>query len=576
MNSVGESIRVALPSGTRGGNTWDAYPEWPPDLFGVTAYLLDQSGAYAWLRPKAAGNAFAPKGNDPRLRLREIGQAWSRGDWLAGGAAKRKRSRPAELRLKRLWGLLWSHKDEPLAAVVGPRQVPEWAVTALYLLIIADEASAGIGFFPDVASDDGAAAPLIPVMALNNFFFPTGRRKARRAKPRRPFTLGWFLDAQILCVLPKTRTPGVGCTIRSLSHHLALLGGVGEVRARWHVNPVIGTGPDLFNLLVIPFPYRIRGRSFSRTQRFSKWGMFELEQTWLPRVRGAVDARAVTKFVLSLVKTAANEVGNVQGILLPELALDSKCYASLRRAVERTLPNLRFLISGVRGERRYANRNLVKVTAFYPGRLRGIRGGRSMEAAQSKHHRWKLDRAQISRYSLGDALDPNCDWWENVDVHGRELNFFVFGSASCFTTLICEDLARVDPGQQVLRAVGPNIVFALLMDGPQLVSRWPGRSCAVLAEDPGSSVLTVTSMGLVERSAISTKSTSRCIALWKDPSGSTLELELPSGSHALCLTLTGRCETERTLDGRDDGGKALYWNLSGATPLQLPKPPAWL
>jgi hypothetical protein len=95
----------------------------------------------------------------------------------------------------------------------------------------------------------------------------------------------------------------------------------------------------------------------------------------------------------------------------------------------------------------------VKVTALYPGGVGGQSGTRTLELEQSKHHRWKLDRDQIHRYSLGDALDPNRYWWENVDVHGRELNFFVFGSGSCFTTLICEDLARVDPVQKVLRAM---------------------------------------------------------------------------------------------------------------------------
>ena len=572
MNTVGDSIRLLFPTGTRGNKTWDQYPEWPPDLFGVGAYLLEQSGAYASLRPKETQNLFALD-DKTKAGLLDTGHEWRRGDWLR--EKPHARTTAGERRVRHLWKTLWQNRNDRMVNDLGPRAQPKWVVAALHRLIIADEASRGVGFFPEPGAGNGAA-PLIPVVALNNFFFPTGRRKMRRAMPRRPFTLAWFLDPQVVCVLPKTRTASVGCTIRSLSHHLALLGGIGEVRARWHVNPVIDATPDVFNLLLIPFPYRIRGRSFYSSKRLGNWGLFDLEQTWLPRSGGKVNPNAFCKFALQLVRSAEQEVGTVHGIVLPELALDPDCYLALKLAVQAKLPKLRFLISGVCQQSQGESRNVVKVTALYPGNVSGIFGDRTVEVTQSKHHRWKLDRDQIRCYSLGDALDPNRSWWEDVVVHRRELNFFVFGSASCFTTLICEDLARVDPGQKVLRAVGPNIVFALLMDGPQLVSRWPGRSCSVLAEDPGSSVLTLTSLGLIERSAIAMKSSSRCIALWKDPTGNTQELDLPAGSHALCVTLTGRSETEYTLDGRSDGGAASYWRLSGATPLQLVHPPLWL
>lgn len=575
MNTVGDAITLVLPTGTRGDHAWSLYPEWPPDLFGVGAYLLEQSGAYAWLRPKGLQDFFSLD-DQTRGNLRAAGQAWGRGDWLRVGGSKRARVPAGEQRVKQLWRILWALRDNRIVIEGKLEAVPEWAVAALQLLIIADEASEGVGFFPEDNSEDGAPAPLIPVVALNNFFFPTGRRKVSRAPPRHPSTLGWYLDPQVICVLPKTRTPNVGCTIRSLSHHLALLGGIGEVRAHWHVNPVLGAEPYVFNLLMIPFPYRIRGRSFSCSKQLATWGLFDVEQTWLPRSKGKVDSSAFAKFALSLVTAAEQEVGTIHGIVLPELALDVACYHSLLNVVHAKLPKLRFLISGVQQSSNRASRNVVKVTAFFPGQVSGIHGGRSMEVTQSKHHRWKLDRNQIRCYSLGDALDPSNSWWENVDVHSRELHFFVFGAGSCFTTLICEDLARVDPGQKVLRSIGPNLVFALLMDGPQLVSRWPGRYCSVLAEDPGSSVLTLTSLGLVDRSAIAMKSSSKCVALWKDSTGNTQELDLPTGAHALCLTLTGSHEEEHTLDGRDDGKAALCWGLNGAIPVRVKRPPNWL
>ena len=50
------------------------------------------------------------------------------------------------------------------------------------------------------------------------------------------------------------------------------------------------------------------------------------------------------------------------------------------------------------------------------------------------------------------------------------------------------------PLRTVIRSVGPNLVIVLLMDGPQLVRRWPGKYATVLSDDPGSAVLTVTSL----------------------------------------------------------------------------------
>lgn len=578
MKTIETAIKLVLPTGTRGTGTWNQYPEWPPDLFGVTAYLLEQSGAYAWLRPRSTHDFFGLD-DDIRRNLCDSGASWRRGDWLRETKKHAQRSPRGEQTLKRLWSKLWSCRTDQMLNPEEPAEPQGWAVWALQLLIVADQASAGIGFFPrpEMGRRSGKEVPpLIPVIALNNFFFPTGRQRVSRDLPRTPYTVGWFLDPELACVLPKTRTPTVGCTIRSLSHHLALIGGSGEVRARWHVNPVLNGSTDVFNLLLIPYPYRINGRSFTSSQQSRSWGLFDVNQSWLPRSKGRVDSAAFCKFALDLAAEAEREVGCLHGIVLPELSLDKSCYRALSRAARKKLPKLRFVISGVHSRTPRGDRNTVRVTALYHADEEGPSGTRTLELAQSKHHRWKLDRDQIYRYSLGDALDPNRYWWENVDVHGRELNFFVFGTGSCFTTLICEDLARVDPVQKVLRAVGPNLVFALLMDGPQLVRRWPGRSCSVLAEDPGSSVLTLTSLGLVERSAIAVKSNSRCVALWRDPGGNTQELDLPPGAHGLCITLSGRRETEYTLDGRGDGGAASYWGLSGAIPLRVPNPPGWL
>src|SRR5262249_45637220 len=124
----------------------------------------------------------------------------------------------------------------------------------------------------------------------------------------------------------------------------------------------------------------------------------------------------------------------------------------------------------------------------------------SLRLIQSKHHRWCLDREQIVSYQLGGRLPASRNCWENIELLPRLLHFVTLGHWMTWSVLICEDLARQDPAADLIRAVGPNLLIALLMDGPQLSGRWPSRYASVLAEDPGCSVLTLTSLGMAERS----------------------------------------------------------------------------
>jgi hypothetical protein len=77
-------------------------------------------------------------------------------------------------------------------------------------------------------------------------------------------------------------------------------------------------------------------------------------------------------------------------------------------------------------------------------------------------------------------------------MFNRSLDVYVLRGTSTLTTLICEDLAWNDSCQELVHAIGPNLVFTLLMNGPQLKTRWPARYAKILADDPGSSVLSIT------------------------------------------------------------------------------------
>ena len=126
--------------------------------------------------------------------------------------------------------------------------------------------------------------------------------------------------------------------------------------------------------------------------------------------------------------------------------------------------------------------------------------------------------------------------------------------------MICEDLARSDPCHEVLRSIGCNLVIALLMDGPQLPTRWPARYATNLADDPGSSVLTLSSRALIERSNNGREHADWTVALWKDDRGKTTKIGCPPDKHGVVLMLNAERVTEMSLDGRANDD-AYAWRL---------------
>ena len=102
----------------------------------------------------------------------------------------------------------------------------------------------------------------------------------------------------------------------------------------------------------------------------------------------------------------------------------------------------------------------------------------------------------------------------------------------------------------VFRSVGPTIVVDPLLDGPQLSSRWTARYASVLADDPGSAVLTLTSYGIAERSRPNRHDRSSVIALWKDPVRGIREIPLEAGAQGVLLTASVDLTVRRSGDGR--------------------------
>ena len=169
---------------------------------------------------------------------------------------------------------------------------------------------------------------------------------------------------------------------------------------------------------------------------------------------------------------------------------------------------------------------------------------------QNKHHRWSLDRAQVEQYHLGEVLDPGVRWWEDMEVPRRSVRFVEFADGVTIVSLICEDLARLDDVAELVRSVGPTLVVTPLLDGPQLPSRWTARYAGVLADDPGSAVLTLSCLGMVERSRPPGFPPSRVVAMWKDPKRGVHEIALDEGAHGVVVTAVVGRTGRYAADGR--------------------------
>jgi hypothetical protein len=377
---------------------------------------------------------------------------------------------------------------------------------------------------------------------------------------------GKELDVSTLChqvnhsvvrVLPKLHTPQCGMTIRSLTHNLALCP-TGDVRAKWTELRASNVRRHSLNLLLAPWPTEVSPRDFHPV------GTKSAKLHDLPKKFGFFEYRPINVkqnyFVnlKALLRNARKMVDRIDGVVFPELALTMSEYGKIR---EHLIQKNIFLICGVRAP----GKNFLRVDIPVPIRVRNKIIFGSMSHTQNKHHRWFLDERQIVQYGLGSCLNIDWKWWEHTSIEERELIFIALDEWLTICPLICEDLARQDPVAEVVRAVGPNLVIALLMDGPQLTSRWPARYATVLADDPGSSVLTLTSLGmcgLCRPPSIQTPS--RAIGLWKDANtGIAIPIQLPSDADGVILSLSSTLRNEWAADGRDDQESTAYPALSG-------------
>jgi hypothetical protein len=508
-------------------------PRWPPDVFGLVASALKKSGAYEsivseWPPSKHSGDEWLTFVATTAEQWRS---AWETGAPLPEAVISRWET---ILRANVALRLVRDHKEVRDAL--------------LELSAISDETCFGVGI-------PGAISGKVPP-------FEQYGSERLSVSSRSGSSLCEVLHPSRVIVLPKLHTPRGGISIRSLSHNLAVCD-PGEVSPIWTTVPSSPNSRSL-NLLLVPWPYHVTPAQFNPCDAALKletmpdcYGFFQYEP--------AGETSEIVQTVEGLLDTAKKLVGRIDGVVLPELALTHSQYEALSPNV---LRHQAFLLSGVwePGGTAQPGKNCLAFdlpvyyapsTAYVPIR-------------QSKHHRWCLDKPQVVQYGLGGRLDPMRSWWEHSAVERRKLTFVAMRPWLTLSALICEDLARRDPVDDVMRSVGPNLVISLLMDGPQLATRWPARYATVLADDPGSSVLTLTNLGMTTLCRPPGKSPSRSVGLWKDSrSAGPVELELAEGCGGLVLSLAIEMCEEWSADGRTDGRSTGYPFLAGVHPVPL-------
>jgi len=505
----------------------DSFLEWPADVFGVTHGILERSEAFRFALSPGTGFTWPPRRFlDWSGSVAEAGQQWS--SWAETPHERAPQLVTAE------WQALREAAETPLEDLAEghARRACEALLT---LHAMADEACAGLGIPLDTYDGRGCVY----------------RGRARELLARTGSLSR--IPTHFLRVLPKVSTALGGTSVRSFSRY-ACVHGPG-VDVRWHKLPVrrLGTDPGArhANLLLLPWPLRVRESDFrplkGSVQRMAKepFGFFE----FTPSERLDLD------LVGRMIDAARDEVDSVDVVMLPECAVEEEDLDALEALLDRR--GVALLLTGVRERPPRPGRlpgNSVHI-GVNPRLEKGVepatsQGERWFHIRQNKHHRWSLDEGQILQYHLGGALHPDVRWWEATDVPRRTVHFLELGDEIALACLVCEDLAQIDNVVDVIRSVGPTAIFTPLLDGPQLSSRWAARYASVLADDPGSAVLTLTSLGMVQRSRPQGHDSLPVIAMRKDPVRGFREIRLEDGAQGVLLTFCGAPAPRRSADGR--------------------------
>jgi hypothetical protein len=503
---------------------------WPADLFAFTDFILDRSEAYRLAVSPPLGRRWPPRtAASWQQAVDAAAQDWC--EWVTDLAHDPPPS------VAREWAVIADGLDTPLEAIGSGRR---WRLVQALLTLhaVADEACAGL---TAGTAGPGAGAQF---------------RLQMRERLTRTGTLS-RIDPSVLRVVPKYRTPRGGITARSISRYLSRTGPA----VRYDVHRVEAPGRDSastrLNIVLLPWPMQIRSSDFqplahSVDERdVEPFGFFRYQP------HEPLDIALLDRLLAS----AAARVDRVDIAVFPESSVSEEDLPRLEAVLSRH--GVPMVIAGIRAAS--ARGSALGSNWVHLGTSAD---GRWLHHRQDKHHRWSLDRSQIEQYHLDDVLDPGVRWWEAIEIRQRSLEIIERDDAQTIASLVCEDLAQLDEVAQLLRAVGPTLLVALLLDGPQLSSRWTARYASVLTDDPGSAVLTLTSHGMVANAWRGDRPASSVVALWKDNSDRPVEIALEPGAQGILLGLDRRPAIRRAADGRAPRHDASDLRISEITQLR--------
>jgi hypothetical protein len=509
--------------------SWRELSRWPPDVFALTNLILDHTEAYRFTVAPPRGAHWPPR-SDWNEQVRRAADAWRT------TAADPNRGAPPEV--AKYWRVVLERRDTPLSVLRRGEDCP--LLRALLTLhAMADEACRGLS----------SSQPVLEAGFEARAWNMLGARGSlAQIEPTR------------VRITPKTQLASRGITIRSLSRYLAL--NYESIDVHWRRIDPLPDRPERsrrdYNILLAPWPLEIRDSAFRPVEGPLEnmdpgaFGFFQYDP----------DDRLDMSLLGELTAHARRRVGRIDTVILPEATVRSDEIPALERLM--TDLGVLSMIVGVRepARERQLGRNYVHL---------GVRTREGWETyQQEKHHRWCLDGPQIRQYHLSRALNPSRQWWEAIDLPARTVEIIDLGGGATAAPLVCEDLARMDEVSDLLRRIGPTLVVALLLDGPQLPQRWPCRYASVLADEPGSAVLTLSAFGMVTRSRPPGAPRSRVVAMWNDPVSGSHQIELGRAATGVLLMASVEPKTVWTADGRPHDAPSLA--LRGIHQLRI-RPP---
>lgn len=360
-------------------------------------------------------------------------------------------------------------------------------------------------------------------------------------------------------VIPKMRTPKLGLTLRSLSHYLTFHDT--EVEIAWYSGPWVNIDENKVNILIVPWPYSISAKDFSYESSINE----EISSRASYFYYSPGNNRFINELdhLIEQIKHLMREVlDKVHILAFPEMSLRPNELKLLQsRLADSFEPyQIPMIIAGVSDAYRKEDMQNKSQRSFNRVILSGYYSLKWFDIIQHKHHRWRIDPEQAANYQLDGVLTGADEWWESINIHRRKISFFAPNAWLTICPLICEDLARLEPVSEIIRGVGPTLITALLLDGPQIKERWPARYATIFADDPGSSVLTLTALGLVRRSndgfrlREGGRVDNQYVALWKDEINGHQSIDVAdeSKSNNVILSVKGEWGEEYTADNRLD------------------------